>query len=604
VADDHGKPPVDDGETILADDLADVTQPGTSTRSGARESRSAIESNDSGLAATQILDERDEEGDANDDLGGEAETVAIDNQAAGDHAAREAERSRVLGADAPTEYEGAVVEEEESPPELAPGTVLFGEYEVGERIGAGGMGEVYRARHRRLGEDRAIKMIRPIYTADKAAARLFDREARSLLKIHHPAVVRCHDMLSDESGRVYLVMEFVEGHSLAEHLLDGPLKPKQVEKLAARLASGLASAHSEGVVHRDLSPDNVVLPGGSFASAKLIDFGIAKEVERTETTILDGFKGKVLYASPEQIGYFDGEVDRRSDYFSLALVLACAALGRPLAMGGSLIQAVEARRQTPPLPREMPDSVRRMIEPLLAVDPSHRPDSLDALMPRSQEAVAGAPAAASGGRGVAALLGGLGAVAATVGGLWLWETQTSESIQSTLPTEAVAASVDPSPAGSPVATQIPEPPGVAGLPTPVAKEPDPPAPKAQPKPVVRAAAKPKGPSASDRAASLRRELRIEGLIAGARAALADGRLTSPPGDNAVEKLETALKLDPSNAEARSSMNAVGGRYLEMADAAIESGDVETAGGYIETAAQVAPAHPALRDSRAALAGAQ
>ena len=83
---------------------------------------------------------------------------------------------RELDAEAPTEYEGATVEADERPPELEPGTILFGEYEVGARIGAGGMGEVYRARHRRLGEDRAIKMIRPIYTADKAAARLFDRE--------------------------------------------------------------------------------------------------------------------------------------------------------------------------------------------------------------------------------------------------------------------------------------------------------------------------------------------------------------------------------------------------------------------------------------------
>jgi serine/threonine protein kinase len=587
MADDLGKPPLDDAATVLADDLADVAEEGASVHSVSRESR---EPNEPGEATTQVLD-NDDEADSSDDLGGEAETVAIDNLAAADHAARDAQRSRLLEADAPTEYEGGVVEEEESPPELAPGTVLFGEYEVGERIGAGGMGEVYRARHRRLAEDRAIKMIRPIYTADKAAARLFDREARSLLKIHHPAVVRCHDMLSDDTGRVYLVMEFVEGHSLAERLLDGPLKPKQLEELAARLASGLAAAHSEGVVHRDLSPDNVVLPSGSFSSAKLIDFGIAKEVERTETTILDGFKGKVLYASPEQIGYFDAEVDRRSDYFSLGLVLACAALGRPIPMGGSLIQAVEARRQTPVLPRDMPEAARRMIQPLLEVDPSDRPDSLDALIPRSQQAEVGAPAAASGGRGFAALLGGLGAVAATVGGLWLWDTQSSPSSRTPEGTpEAVA------PAFTPAAPVSPAEPAR----TPVA-------PKAEappPKPAVRTVAKPKGPSASDRAASLRRELRIEGLIAGARAALADGRLTSPPGDNAVEKLEAVLKLDPGNAEARSSMNAVGGRYLEMADAAIESGDIETAGGYIDAAAKLAPAHPALSDARAALVGAQ
>jgi len=586
VADDPSRPPPDEEATVLRVDPPDAAEADASDGSGTRET-------DEGR--TQILDaDADEVAPAAADATVDAApTVAIDNRAAGDRAAEEARRSRALDADAPTEYEGAK-QAEEGPPELPPGTVLFGEYEVGVRIGSGGMGEVYRARHRRLGEDRAIKMIRPIYTADPAAARLFDREARSLLKIHHPAVVRCHDMLSDETGRVYLVMEFVEGHSLAERLLDGPLNRKQLEELAARLASGLSAAHAMGVVHRDLSPDNVVLPGGSFSSAKLIDFGIAKEVQSSETTILDGFKGKVLFASPEQIGYFNGEVDRRSDYFSLGLVLATAALGRPLPMGGTLIQAVDARRETPVLPKEIPEPIRRMIQPLLEVDPSSRPDSLDALMPRSQDARGPAPAPTTGGRGRAALLGGLGAVAATAGSIWLWQSQGTPT-----PAEAPAPALEREVPAPPVEVEAP-------APEPVAVEPEPPPPP--PEPVAAAVApvapKPKGPSASDRAASLRQELRIEGLLAGARAALADGRLSSPPGDNAVEKLEAVLKLDPGNAEARSSMKAVGGRYLEMADAAIARGEVEVAEGYLATAAKLAPAHPALASTRAALAEAR
>jgi hypothetical protein len=93
-------------------------------------------------------------------------------------------------------------------------------------------------------------------------------------------------------------------------------------------------------------------------------------------------------------------------------------------------------------------------------------------------------------------------------------------------------------------------------------------------------------------------------MAGARAALAEGRLTTPKGDNAVEKLEAVLKLQPNNSEARSSLTAVGGRYLDMANQAIESGDVEAARGYIDTAAKLAPAHPALAQTRAALASAR
>src|SRR5262245_28763652 len=182
------------------------------------------------------------------------------------------------------------------------GSVLFGEYEILEFIGGGGMAQVYRARHRSLGGFRAIKIIRPDLPdlIDEARMEsLFIREARVLLEVHHEAVVRCHDLLRD-GNRVYLVMEFIEGRSLAQLLRERSLTAPEVRILRDRLAAGLAAAHAKGVIHRDISPDNIILPDDSPSLAKLIDFGIAATELTDEKTLLGEFKGKLAYASPEQ----------------------------------------------------------------------------------------------------------------------------------------------------------------------------------------------------------------------------------------------------------------------------------------------------------------
>ena len=143
-------------------------------------------------------------------------------------------------------------------------------------------------------------------------------------------MVRCHDLLRDEDGRVYLVMELIEGIPLSERIDQSPLSPDEVRALGARVASGLAAAHARGVIHRDLSPDNIVLPNGQPEQAKLIDFGIAKVLASGQETIAEGFKGKLSFASPEQLGFFDGIVDARSDYYALGLVLAAASMGESI----------------------------------------------------------------------------------------------------------------------------------------------------------------------------------------------------------------------------------------------------------------------------------
>jgi serine/threonine-protein kinase len=260
--------------------------------------------------------------------------------------------------------------------QIAPGTILFGVYEVLGVLGGGGMGWVYRARHRQLSSLRAIKVIRPDLTANANMEQLFIREARALMQINSDAVVHCNDLLSEE-GRVYLVMELVEGPSLEEVLRDGAINDSEVRALARRIGSGLAAAHALGVVHRDISPGNIILPNGRADEAKLIDFGVAAVAAVPGQTVMGDFKGKLAYASPEQFGLYGGKVDARSDLYSFGLVLAEAASGAPISMGQTFYEAVELRKTVPRIPPSVPESLQALIEPLLQPDPKDRPQSAE-----------------------------------------------------------------------------------------------------------------------------------------------------------------------------------------------------------------------------------
>src|SRR3546814_456545 len=181
---------------------------------------------------------------------------------------------------------------------------------------------------------------------------MFRREAESLRKVRNDAVVAYDGMFRDEDGRLYLVMEFVSGPSLSDVIRTRPLTAAEVVQLRNRLAAGLGAAHDKGTVHRDISPDNIILTDGKLDNAKIIDFGIAKLTDPSARTIIgDDFAGKYSYVSPEQLGMFGGKVDARSDIYSLGLVLAAAAIGEPLDMGMSPIPVVEARRAVPDLSR-------------------------------------------------------------------------------------------------------------------------------------------------------------------------------------------------------------------------------------------------------------
>jgi Protein kinase domain len=259
---------------------------------------------------------------------------------------------------------------------LSAGTRLNGIYEIDRPIGMGGMGEIYYGHVIETGDPVAIKVLLPEFADNASALTLFRKEASALHYVHHDAVVRYY-VFSVEPvlERPYLAMEYVDGRSLSDILeSDGPLTFEAVQSLSQRLAYGLQAAHDRGIVHRDVSPENIIIPGGDVARAKIIDFGIARSTQHG-TVIGSGFAGKFNYVSPEQLGLFGGNVTPKSDVYSLALVLVHALNGKPIDMGGSQVDVVEKRRKLPDL-GAIDMRFRPLLEKMLQPDPANRADSM------------------------------------------------------------------------------------------------------------------------------------------------------------------------------------------------------------------------------------
>ncbi|RWQ15451.1 serine/threonine-protein kinase [Mesorhizobium sp.] len=259
----------------------------------------------------------------------------------------------------------------------AVGTQLSGIYELDERIAFGGMGEVYRGHNIQTGDHVAIKIVLPEFARDQTILSLFRKEATILNHLSHDAVVRYHVFTIDPGiGRPYLAMEFVDGQSLFDIMRRGPMPTEDVRKLCHRLASGLNAVHQAGAIHRDLSPDNIILPGGRVDRAKIIDFGIARSATVGGETLIGGkFAGKYNYVSPEQLGLYSGDVSEQSDIYSLGLVLAAALRGKPIDMSGSQFEIIEKRRTVPDL-SDIDADFRGIVEAMLQPDPQDRPTSM------------------------------------------------------------------------------------------------------------------------------------------------------------------------------------------------------------------------------------
>ena len=264
------------------------------------------------------------------------------------------------------------------PAPLVPGSRL-GPYEIVCSVGAGGMGEVFRARDTRLGRDVAVKILTAALAGDPDSVRRFEKEARAVAALSHPNVVPLFDVGCQDGVR-YAVSEYVEGETLRGRLKREPMPPGEAADVAAQIAEGLSAAHQKGFVHRDIKPENVILAHATFA--RILDFGLAKrsagltalsvsEEDVTQSAFLTApgiIAGTVGYMSPEQVR---GEpVDGRSDIFSLGVVLWEMLTGHRPFRGESPVDTLSAilREEPPPdpvlagLPSEFERILRRALQ--------------------------------------------------------------------------------------------------------------------------------------------------------------------------------------------------------------------------------------------------
>jgi serine/threonine-protein kinase len=264
-----------------------------------------------------------------------------------------------------------------APRQLQVGDVLNHIFEVRRFIARGGMGEVFEGTNVNSDERVAIKVILPHLAADANVQAMFRKEARTLTRLSHSGLVQYRVLAQEpQFGVLYIVTEYVDGPNLSDVLRTIDHTPADLLALTHRLAEGLQAAHGLGAIHRDISPDNVMLEGGSLAGAKIIDFGIAKDLDPSSATIVgDGFAGKLNYVAPEQLGDFDRDIGPWTDVYSLALLILAVALRKDVDMGGSLVDAVDKRRAGPDL-SPIPEQLRPVLEKMLKPNPADRPRSM------------------------------------------------------------------------------------------------------------------------------------------------------------------------------------------------------------------------------------
>jgi serine/threonine protein kinase len=236
------------------------------------------------------------------------------------------------------------------------GRVLDSKYELFERLGEGGMGAVYRARRLHIGDDVAVKLLRTDLLVKEEAIERFRREARSAAMISHPNVVSIHDFsdASGPSGVAYIVMELVKGTSLRTLLeCEGRLRPERAVALMRDICAGVGVAHRQGLLHRDLKPDNVIItpanPEGEPETAKVVDFGLAKLRDVDAGAILTqagAVIGTLYYMSPEQCS--GEEVDARADVYSLGAMLFEMLTGSPPFQANNFTGLIAKHLHEPP----------------------------------------------------------------------------------------------------------------------------------------------------------------------------------------------------------------------------------------------------------------
>jgi eukaryotic-like serine/threonine-protein kinase len=276
---------------------------------------------------------------------------------------------------------------------LTPGTKL-GPYEVQAALGAGGMGEVYRARDARLDRFVAIKILPAHLSDDPEAKQRFNREARAIAALNHPNIVAVFDFGVDVNvgnGAQYIVGELLYGELLRTIIAGGPVTVRRLVDIAVQVADGLVAAHAAGIVHRDLKPENVLLT--KEGRIKILDFGLASQGCKTAVPAANGsdetislnrgqnatnegtILGTASYMSPEQA--LGKQVDYRSDQFSFGLILHEMASGKKAFARNSSVETMAAiiSDDPPPTERKLPVPLKWIIDRCLSKEPEQRYES-------------------------------------------------------------------------------------------------------------------------------------------------------------------------------------------------------------------------------------
>jgi serine/threonine protein kinase len=271
--------------------------------------------------------------------------------------------------------------------------LVLGNYVILEKIGAGGMGIVYKAQHRRMKRLVALKVLTPAISRSKPALARFQREVEAAAKLNHTNIVAAHD--ADEAqGTHFLVMEYVQGSDLAQRIkMHGPLPAAQAIDCIWQAARGLEHAHARGMIHRDIKPSNLLLDDNG--TVKILDMGLARFQEdgaanateatsRPELTETGSFMGTCEFMAPEQ-ALNTRNADGRSDIYSLGCTLYYLIAGEPPYKGGTAMEKLLAHREDPIPPlakgrRDVPPDLEAIYRRMLAKNPAQRYQSMGAVI--------------------------------------------------------------------------------------------------------------------------------------------------------------------------------------------------------------------------------
>jgi serine/threonine protein kinase len=263
---------------------------------------------------------------------------------------------------------------------------LSGRYETSEKLGTGGMSNVYKATDRILERTVAVKILAEHLSDDERFVARFKREALAVAKLIHPNIVQVYDTGVD-GGRHYIVMEYVEGRSGAQILQrQGPVEPEAAAEIGAQACAGLDYAHRRGIIHRDVKPGNLMVVGGPVGGGemvvKLTDFGIARAIEQTRITQVGSVVGTAAYLAPEQVR--GEEATPATDVYALGVVLYQFLTGRLPYEGSSLAELAVRQQNEKPLPpdtynSDVPHTLGAAVLRALEGDPSQRYASADEL---------------------------------------------------------------------------------------------------------------------------------------------------------------------------------------------------------------------------------